>query len=79
MKNTAAYIILIGKLLNTFSVESGKGQGRTTSTLPFDVALQCNKKMKDMKTEEEIRSVLFALGMFLNTEDSKAVKTEYAD
>ena len=35
--------------------------------------------MKDMKTEEEIRSVLFALGMFLNKEDSKAVKIEYAD
>ena len=32
-----------------------------------------------MKTEEEIRSVLFALGMFLNTENSKPVKAEYAD
>ena len=37
VKNTAAYIILIGKLLNTFSVESWKGQGCTTSMLPFDV------------------------------------------
>ena len=35
--------------------------------------------MKDMKTEEEIRSVIFALGMFLNIENAKAVKAEYAD
>lgn len=35
MKNTTAYIMLTGKLLNTFSVESGKGQGYAVSTLPI--------------------------------------------
>lgn len=81
VKYIAAYIILIGKLLNTFSVESGKvGMYHINASIWCCTAqLQCNKKMKDMKTEEEIRSVIFALGMFLNIENSKAVKAEYAD
>ena len=50
VKYIAAYIILIGNLLNTFSVESGKvGMYHINASIWRCTAdLQCNKKMKDI-------------------------------